>query len=114
MKLRCMLAILFFSTVLSADPVMHKFELWGKAGGLGKTSMYAGWTNGFFLARGAKAIGFANCLSEISTEQAVAMIEKYYKDHPERWSHGLGEEILLALTVNGGPCQGQNPLPELN
>jgi hypothetical protein len=37
-------------------------------------------------------------------EQAVAMIDKYYADHPERWNQPLAQEVVTALTVQGGPC----------
>jgi hypothetical protein len=42
-------------------------------------------------------------------DQAVAMIDKYYDDHPERWSNDLGDGIVQALTVAGGPCSGKAP-----
>jgi hypothetical protein len=42
--------------------------------------------------------------------QAIAMIGKRYQDHPELWAHPLGEQILDALTVERGPCQGKSPL----
>jgi hypothetical protein len=48
------------------------------------------------------------CLEGIPVDQAVAMIDKYYKDHPEKWSQVLTVEILEAVTISGGPCEGKN------
>jgi len=39
------------------------------------------------------------------------VIDKRYKDHPEKWSHPITQQLLEALTVKGGPCEGENPLP---
>lgn len=104
------IAIVLACEVLHADPVIQKFEFWGAGSRTDKIYIYAGWTNGFLLARGSKAEGLLVCLEGMTNPQAVAMIDKHYKDHPELWSHVLGEEILAALTVEGGPCEGKNPL----
>ncbi len=104
------LAILIASGLLHGNPVIHKFEFWGKGAKLDKLNLYVGWTNGFFQARGARGLELADCLDGMTTEQAIAMIDKRFNDHPELWSHPLGEQILDALTVDGGPCQGKNPL----
>jgi hypothetical protein len=101
-------AILLGSASLRADPVLHTFALWGRANESEKVFLYAGLMNGFLPFRGLNKL--ATCLYGITTTQAVAMIDKAYKDHPERWSHSLIEEVLVALTVDGGPCQGQYPL----
>jgi hypothetical protein len=37
------------------------------------------------------------------------MIDKYYDDHPEKWSDNLSDEIVQVLTVAGGPCSGKTP-----
>jgi hypothetical protein len=96
---------------LRADPVAHKFRLWGdlhpKLTQGEKMILYWGWTNGFFQGRGPQGLKFANCLETIATDQAIAMIDKQYKDHPEKWSDFLGEQIIEALTVAGGPCEGK-------
>jgi hypothetical protein len=104
------LAILLACGISHADPVAHKFELWGRVTESDKINLYFGWTNGFLQARGPRAVGLLTCLESMTTTQAIAMIDKHYKDHPELWSHPLGEQILDALTVEGGPCQGKNPL----
>lgn len=110
MRIKFTLAALFFCGFLYADPVVHKFGLWEKGTERDKLSIYWGWTNGFFQARGPRGMDLLTCLSRISPDQAVAMVDKQYKNHPEKWSRPLGEQILEALTVNGGPCEGKNPL----
>lgn len=94
-----------------ASPVVHKFELWGTASRTygEKVSLYWGWTNGFFQARGQTGAGLLECLQGIDYDQAVAMIDKHYKDHPEKWSRPMGEQFIEALTVRGGPCDGKSP-----
>jgi hypothetical protein len=105
------LAILLACGLIHAAPALHSFELWGKRTDTEKLYLYLGWSNGFLAARGPRGMELANCLESITYDQAIAMIDKRYKDHPELWSHPLGEQILDALTVDGGPCQGKNPLP---
>ncbi|HEV2577121.1 MAG TPA: hypothetical protein VGU25_07915 [Acidobacteriaceae bacterium] len=52
----------------------------------------------------------ADCITKnIPMKQAIAMIDKYYKDHPQRWSTLLAFGILEALTVKDGPCPELNP-----
>src|SRR5580692_9033726 len=105
-------AILLACAVSHADPVVHKFELWGKITNSEKIHLYFGWTNGFFQSRGPRAKELLTCLEKMPTTQAMAMIDKHYNDHPELWSHPIGEQILDAMTAEGegGPCQGKNPL----
>jgi hypothetical protein len=78
----------------------------------GKLYLYAGFTNGFFSApssdKGKAAL--ADCIMKnIPIQQALAMIDKYYKDNPERWNTLLAVGINQALTVKDGPCPGINP-----
>jgi hypothetical protein len=108
MKLRILTLILLIPAVLGADPVIHKFQLWGGAGPEGKLNLYWGCTNGFLQWRGSGAPELSACLQKMTPDQAMAMVDKYYRDHPERWSQPLGGEILRALTMNGGPCEGKN------
>lgn len=108
---KLILATLLVCTSVNADPVLHKFELWGTMKSpLEKLIFYQGWTNGFLAARGPRGLELATCLDGLSGEQAVAMIDKRYKNHPEQWSRPIGEQVLQALTVEGGPCEGKNPL----
>jgi hypothetical protein len=58
------------------DPVIHKFEFWGKGTELNKMDMYVGWSNGFLMARGPRGLELAKCLTGMSIDQAVAMIDK--------------------------------------
>jgi hypothetical protein len=108
--------LVFAPHPVSANALVHKFEAWGLMDQVRKTFFYQGWTNGFFIA---KTHGFndkemrerenlENCLGAIDTMQAVAMIDKYYKEHPEKWSNPVGLEILQALTTSA-PCVGKNP-----
>jgi hypothetical protein len=104
---RLVLMILLVCAPVNADPVLHKFEYWGKITSLEKLAFYMGWTNGFLPGKGPQ---LADCLSGISSDQSIAMIDKRYKDHPEKWSNPVGWEMLQALTAKGGPCEGKNPL----
>ena len=91
-----MLACAIFTACqrLDADPVFHRFELWGKGTDLDRLNIYLGWGEGFFQGRGKRGLDLADCLETITTTQALAIIDKRYKDHPELWSHFLGEEYL--------------------
>jgi hypothetical protein len=104
------LGLLLICSFLSAYPIIHKFEFWGKGTELNKMDIYVGWSNGFLMARGPRGLELADCLTGMSIDQAIAMIDKRYKDHPELWSHPLGEQILGAVTADGGPCDGKDPL----
>jgi hypothetical protein len=106
------LGVLLMYGLLHADPVIVKFEVWGKGTQLDNMNIYIGWTNGFLQARGPRGMELAKCLNGMSFDQATAMIDKHYKAHPELWAHPLGEEILEAVTANGGPCEGKNPLDQ--
>jgi hypothetical protein len=105
------LIAVFLCATANADSVLHKFELWGTLRNpVEKLIFYQGWTNGFLGGRGIRGIELANCLEDLSAEQAIAMIDKRYKDRPDQWSRPIGEQIIQALTVKGGPCEGKNPL----
>jgi hypothetical protein len=117
MKLRIVVLILIAASAVNADAVIHKFGIWGDRPGwtkVGKLHLYLGWTNGFFYGPAAEKLGgvaktmdLATCLTEMGSDQAIAMIDKYYQQHPERWSEPMSLEFLRALTMNGGPCQGK-------
>jgi hypothetical protein len=99
-----------FLVQLNASPVLHQFALWGKSNEDQKLSLYWGWTNGFLAGRGKAGIALAHCLEALSYDQAIAMVDKQYKNFPEKWSRPFGDQVLEALTVAGGPCEGKNPL----
>src|ERR1035438_7768219 len=44
-----------------------------------------------------------------SFNQAVALTDKYYTEHPEDWHLLMGQGIIKALTVKGSPCDGTAP-----
>jgi hypothetical protein len=54
-------------------------------------------------------VRFLDCLETLTYDQAIAMIDKRFKDHPEKWSSLITPEILEALTVPGSACEGKNP-----
>ena len=110
------LAILAALIPADAAPAVHAFRVWGlksdtqKLSYDEKLSMYIGWTNGYFSGRGAQAFPLRFCTeNNIPYIQAIAMIDKYYDEHPEKWSSDLSDEIVQALTVAGGPCSGKAP-----
>ena len=121
MKIRITLAILLVCGLLNADPIIHRFQLWGEAKMTEshRLTMYLGWVNGFLssmafraesersdASKGRELRGkeLCDCLeAQLTNKQAVAIIDKFYKDHPEKWSAPLGVEILEALMENG-PC----------
>jgi hypothetical protein len=99
------------------DAGIHFFRLWGKMDEMAKFNFYQGFTNG--LGEGVKPHKMhggprteghilIDCLlddsSTLTTPQAIAMIDKYYQDHPEKWNLAIGGEIFEALMVKGGPC----------
>lgn len=113
------LKTLFFMAMLfcggaPAAPVTHRFSLWDIAKTQSdKVYLYWGWTNGFLQGRGSatphekEVLGrFVDCLYAMDAKQAIAMVDKYYRDHPEKWGDPFGEQMLLALTASGGPCGG--------
>jgi hypothetical protein len=112
--LKAALVIIILCQSVMAGRIMHDFSLWGIAETTSeKIFLYWGFTNGFFLMRGGTApqerkhfTQLAACLYEkMDYKQAAAMIDKYYRDHPEKWGNDLGEQMVNALTVPGGPCE---------
>jgi hypothetical protein len=91
--------------------ILHYFSLWGELESpSARFAMYVGFTNGLFIHRGSPAFSdFADCLSTIPPKQAIAMIDKFYKDNPQKWNTSLSEEIIAALIVPDGPCSGKDP-----
>lgn len=111
MRIRIVLAVMLaYSTLAKANPVLHHFELWGTMTERDKLPFYIGWLNGFLTARGAVGVQLVGCLSKMSYPQAIAMINKYYDGHPEKWSSSATEQILDALTVPGSVCEGKRPI----
>lgn len=112
----------FIGLLLSVNPiegqsrsnwsVLHTFAYWGTLQTpLEKMIFLNGWTNGYFQGpRSSNFLAFADCMEgKLTEEQAAAMIDKFYNDHPERWSVPLGYGIVLALTVKDSPCSKTLP-----
>lgn len=113
LRLAIITCVILVSAPLRAEYVFHNFVVWGQLKEVEKLFFYTGWKNGFFQGRGtARGLELAECLENIKTSQAIAMIDKTYKDHPEKWSHPFGEQVIAALTVDGGPCQGMDPFSD--
>ena len=94
---------------LGAEPPLLKFEAWGNAAPESKVLLYVGWANGFIQFRGAIVAPFVQCIQDISIAQAVAVIDKRWRENPEKWSEPIGEQLLAALTSGAGPCKGTDP-----
>jgi hypothetical protein len=107
---RIFVVALLVAKLSLADSVVHKFELWGRGSDAQKLTLYFGWTNGYVMGAGMRATEFSKCLEQMTSRQAVAMIEKYDKDHPEEWSNPLAIGFVNALTVPNSPCEGKSPL----
>ena len=114
-RLASMCAALLFLSPLRADSVIHKFEMWGSdTTPTLKLFLYWGWSNGFFQGRGKPGAKLLACVEALSYNQAIAMIDKRYKEHPEFWSRPIGEQILNTLTDAGAPCAGMNPFDSVD
>ena len=110
---------LFAITYLAlGDPVIQSFGAWAANQTYQeKASLYHGWTNGFLSAAKSYAsqkqqkriVEFAGCLESMEYAQAVAVIDRYYKDHPELWQQPLAEMLTKALTAPGTTCEGKGP-----
>ena len=89
--------------------VVHKFELWGDMQGSGEKLLFlSGFTNGLFKGpRSREFLSLADRMGNVSSQQIIAMIDKYYRNNPERWNSPIGSEIVSAITVKGSPCEGK-------
>jgi len=116
---RFVLAALFTSSFALSDPVIHSFEVWGDRTSFHhKVALYIGWTNGYLAGvrsyatpeQNKRLEEFYRCLEKMSYPQALAMVDRYYKDHPELWKNPLPEMLINAVTIPGGPCEGKGPV----
>jgi hypothetical protein len=107
-------AMVYGVMVFAAEPVVQKFELWGGTSKIDKLFLYTGFRNGLFAGASQPWRGDSTparqlliCLLDSDdppgANQAIAMIDKYYQDHPERWAIVLGQAIVEALMVEDGP-----------
>jgi hypothetical protein len=112
MKTKSAVLMMLIASVRSGAPennvVVHKFDIWAgirtnRKNTLDeKIALYIGWLNG--IAGHETVAPLISCIGGIPIPQAIAMIDKFYNDHPEEWSKYLTEGILDAWTVPGGPC----------
>jgi len=110
----CGIAItLFLASIChgdSDDSGIHKFLIWDRFSKAEKPVFLVGFTNGLFegLKEGlAEFTPRLKCVEAMDLDQKIGMIDKYYNDHPEKWSEPIGFEIVEAITVKGGPCEGK-------
>jgi len=112
-------AVLFCSVSVfgdSEEPVAHRFSMWGvlEDKKLEKLHFYWGFTNGLLVGAGAPMRSddtpgkkLLDCLLQPyhpGADQAIAMIDKYYRDNPAKWDTPIGKAIIEALMVKDGPC----------
>jgi hypothetical protein len=91
----------------NVSPVIEKFDVWGGATPDRKLIFYSGWSNGLFTTtKDPATLALGRCLENLSFEQIVTMVDKRYADHREVIHNPVGTEIIKALTVAEGPCQG--------
>jgi hypothetical protein len=120
-RLVVLMAILLGTSGLFAQkdiPKLHKCQLWGVLPDE-RTKLYffMGFTNGLFKGSTLPPCNdiyqsLVVCVAtekELEANQAVAMIDKFYQEHPEKWNMQIAEAIVEALTVRGGPCSGKAP-----
>jgi hypothetical protein len=97
-------------------PKLHKFQLWNTFTSNQKLVFITGFTNGLLAGAGLKQCtadkpsqALLKCIvtrEGPSIDQAIAMVDKYYKENPEKWSVSIGDAMVEALAVKGGPCAG--------
>lgn len=97
-------------------PKLHQFKLWNTLSNVDKLIFLTGFTNGLVAGAATKQCpankpeqAALECIvvsKDPSYDQAIAMIDKYYKANPEKWNVPIGDAIVGALTVKGGPCAG--------
>jgi hypothetical protein len=110
------LAFACCGSALAAEPVFHKFSIWGAPSTKSdKLFLYTGFVEGL-LAGASRPSGdeltpghqLLSCLLDSDhhpdTGQAIAMIDKYFQDHPELWDASMGVGMVSALMVENGPC----------
>lgn len=108
----CVLCVSLLVPVLAQDHKtwsIHKFELWGTMRDrVEKLIFLEGFTNGLFMGpRPPEFLSLANCIEGVPPEQTIAMIDKYYRENPEKWNIPIGSAIVSAVTVKGGPCEAK-------
>jgi hypothetical protein len=92
---------------------LRKFQIWGMLNSkVEKSSFLLGFTNGLFEGpRSAAFLSLAACMEAMQQDEAIAMVDQYYREHPEKWGVPAAYGIISAITAKGGPCEGQSLLP---
>jgi len=102
------------SPSLSDTSKIQHFILWKTLDNPQKLTFLSGFTNGLLTGLGVKSCSdksqepVVECVlasKELTWDQAAAMVDKYFKDNPEKWNMPIGDAIFQALTVKSGPCQ---------
>jgi hypothetical protein len=97
---------------------IQRFSLWKTFDGTQKLLFLSGFLDGLITGVGLKECSdrskepMLDCLlagEDLTLEQAVAMVDKYFKENPQRWDVPIGDAILEALTVKDGPCREAGP-----
>lgn len=92
---------------------IHQFRLWGTFDSTEKLVFLSGFMNGLITGVGMKECSdkskepLLDCVlvdKDPSLDQAVAMVDKYFKQNPEKWNIPIGDAVFEALTVKEGPC----------
>lgn len=116
-KLAAILALSLITSAISQQSVpprnrtIHTFQIWGLLETKTQKLIFLnGFTNGLF--KGPRSDAFftlRGCIEQTDMDQIIAMIDKYYKDNPEKWDLAIGTGIISAITQMGGPCSGMSP-----
>src|SRR5262245_36539621 len=94
--LRIFPKLLFFiflslASSVRGESVIQKFEIWGQLDEPEKGYFLMGYFNGLFEVRLADQFRplrpFVECVESMSISQRSALIDKYYKNNPEKWSN---------------------------
>ena len=88
-------------------PLIQDFGIWETLTPDSRLTFYAGWENGLFTTtKDPRTLALGRCLEKLSFEQIVAMVDKRHAEHPEALHNPISMEIIKAVTVAGGPCEG--------
>lgn len=96
--------ICFMALAVTADAYIYRFDFWKELNRSEKQIFFAGWVNGFGMGREGVSETFMACVKGVTWEQGAAMIDKRFKDKPEKWSSPLSVEIFNVFADEEGPC----------
>lgn len=96
-------------------PTITQFSGWGSlTDGTQKLEFFVEFAKNFFATRPDATLLRECGQKNLTDEQAVAMIDKLFKEHPEMWSLSFADGMISALTVRDGPCAGSAPSKAAN